>query len=235
MIILSMAALSLYIYAADKSDDTVPKSRMIWEISRLYNDSLAYNDSSANRPLCVNETIGINVLNRNTHKPLGSAFVRVFYGLDMVAAMYTEYTGVVYFTPNQTGVYKVFIQKLKYQDLRGVFNVTECTKQTTTTTTTTTTTSSTTTTTIAFDNPAATLPEEEKETTATLGETAPSATTPGGEGASAAVEPAFPECSSCRAKSDLFAVLCLVAVVVIVIAFAYLNCSRQKEEGKEGR
>jgi len=150
MIILSMAALSLYIYAADKSDDTVPKSRMIWEISRLYNDSLAYNDSSANRPLCVNETIGINVLNRNTHKPLGSAFVRVFYGLDMVAAMYTEYTGVVYFTPNQTGVYKVFIQKLKYQDLRGVFNVTECTKQTTTTTTTTTTTSSTTTTTIAL-------------------------------------------------------------------------------------
>jgi hypothetical protein len=212
--VFSMIILSFCVNAADTSTETTVKSRMIWEVSGLYNDSVG-------KPLCVNETLMINVMNHNTRKPLGSAFVRLFYGLEGVANLYTEYTGVVYFTPNRTGVYKVFIQKLKYMDIRGTFNVTECTKPTTTSTTTTTTTTTT------YQDTSTTLTET--ETTTTLTETS-SSTVP--EGASSDTsEPTFPVCSACKAKEQMgFVYPAAIAMTLVVLTGSLIMDKKKKDK-----
>jgi hypothetical protein len=217
LLVFSMMILSFCAYAADDSStETTVKSRMIWEVSGLYNDSVG-------KPLCVNETLMINVMNHNTRKPLGSAFVRLFYGLEGVANLYTEYTGFVYFTPNRTGVYKVFIQKLKYMDIRGTFNVTECTKPTTTSTTTTTTTTTT------YPDTSTTLAEP--KTTTTLTEIS-SSTVP--EGASSDTsEPTFPVCSACKAKEQMaFVYPAAIAMTIIVLAWSLIADKKKRDKKK---
>lgn len=216
LLVILMAAIPLCVHAEDDSD-TVPKSRMIFEVSGLYNDS-------SGKPFCVNDTLAIYVKNHNTRKTLGSAFVRVYYGLEMVAALYTQYTGVVYFTPNRTGIHKVFIQKLKYQDIRGTFNVTDCTKPTTTSTSTTT--SSTT----PFVVDATTIPEP--ETTTTIKRRV-STTTLIEEGVPVTVEPTFPECSACKAKSDQKNILYAVAIALTLVVLTYSLLSDKKKKGNK--
>ena len=215
--IFLIAAISFCVHAADDTSDTATtvNSRMIWWVSGLYNDS-------AGKPLCVNDTLAIYVVNHNTRKPLGSAFIRVFYGLDMVAALYTEYTGVVYFLPNKTGVYKVYIQKLKYQDIRGTFNVTECT------TTTTTSTTQATTTTIYADT---TTTLAEPETTITIKEIT---TTTIQKGAvSDTSEPTFPECAACKASRDQRAILYPVIIVMTIAVLGWSLLTDKKKRDKK--
>lgn len=217
LLMFLISLISFCVHAADDSSDTetAVKSRMIWTVSGIYNDS-------EGKPLCVNDTLAINVMNHNTRKPIGSAFVRLFYGLEGVANLYTEYTGVVYFTPNKTGVYKVFIQKLKYMDMRGTFNVTECTKPTTTSTTTT---SSTTTT---YTDTSTTLAEPE---TTTIKEVS-SSTIP--EGASSNTsESTFPECSVCKAKEQMaFVYPAAVAMTIAVLAWSLISDKKKKDKKK---
>lgn len=214
LFIFLMGAISFCVHAADdSSDETVVKSRMVWEISGLYNDS-------AGKPLCVNETLAIYILNHNTRKPIGSAFVRLFYGLEGVANLYTEYTGVVYFTPNKTGVYKIFIQKIKYQDMRGVFNVTDCTKPTTTSTTTTTTTTTT------YADASTTLAEP--ETTTTIEEVV--TTTVPEESSSDTSEATFPECSACKAKDQMaFVYPVAIAMALVVLTWSLLSDKKKRD------
>jgi hypothetical protein len=208
-----MCAISC-VHAADTSGETAVKSRMIWEISGIYNDS-------SGKPLCVNDSLAINVLNHNTRKPVGSAFVRLFYGLEGIANLYTAYTGFVYFTPNKTGVYKVFIQKIKYQDVRGTFNVTECTNSATTSTTTIAAT------TITFVASSTTLAEP--ETTTTIKE-ATTTTVP--EGASSdSSEPAIPECSACKAKDQMaFFYPVAIAMTLAVLTWSLLAEKKKKDK-----
>lgn len=217
--IFLIAAISFCVHAADDTSDTATtvNSRMIWGVSGLYNDSVG-------KPLCVNDTLAIYVKNHNTYKPLGSAFVRVFYGMDMVSAVYTEYTGVVYFLPNKTGVYKVYIQKLKYQDIRGTFNVTECT-----TTSTTSTTQATTTTTTFADT---TTIVAEPETTTTIKEV--TTTTISKEAVSDTSEPTFPECSACKASQDQRAILYPVIIVmtIAVLGLSLLTDKKKRDKKK---
>jgi hypothetical protein len=217
LLILLIAGISFCVYAADSSDtETAVKSRMIWEVSGIYNDSLG-------KPLCVNDTLAIYVKNHNTRKPVGSAFVRLFYGLEGVANLYTSYTGVVYFTPNKTGVYKVFIQKTKYQDMRGTFNVTECTTPTTTSTTTTSTATTT--------NPAASTTFAEPETTTTIIE-ASTTTIPEGA-ASDTSEPAIPACSACKAKDQMaFVYPVAIAMALVVLTWSLLSDKKKRDMKK---
>jgi len=220
LLVSSMMILSFCAYAADStSAETTVKSRMIWEISGIYNDS-------AGKPLCVNDTLAIYVMNHNTRKPVGSAFVRLFYGLEGIANLYTVYTGVVYFTPNKTGVYKVYIQKVKYQDMRGTFNVTECTNPTTTSTTTTTTTTTT------YPDTSTTLPEP--ETTTTLTEIS-SSTVP--EGASSDMsEPTFPVCSACKAKEQMaFVYPAAIAMTIAVLGWSLIADKKKRDKKKAAK
>jgi hypothetical protein len=216
LLISLIAVVSFCVHAADDSSDTetAVKSRMIWEISGLYNDS-------SGKPLCVNDSLVINVINHNTRKPVGSAFVRLFYGLDGIANLYTAYTGVVYFTPNKTGVYKVFIQKIKYQDMRGTFNVTECTNPATTSTTTIDTTTTT------YPDTSTTLAEP--ETTTTVKEVT---TTTVPQGASSdSSEPTFPVCSACKAKDQMaFVYPAAIAMTIAVLAWSLLAEKKKKDK-----
>ena len=219
LFIFLMAAISFCVRAAEDSSDTgtTVNSRMIWVVSGIYNDSVG-------KPLCVNDTLAIYVKNHNTYKPLGSAFVRVFYGMDMVAALYTEYTGVVYFMPNKTGVYKVYIQKLKYQDMRGTFNVTECT------TTTTTSTTQATTTTTTFSDTTTTLAEP--ETTTTIKEV--TTTTIQKEAVSDTSEPTIPECSACKASRDQRAILypVIIGMTLVVLGWSIITDKKKRDKKK---
>lgn len=214
--------VSFCVYAADSSDEAVVNSRLIWSVSGIYNDS-------AGKPLCVNESAVVKVLNHNTRKPLGSAFVRIFEGLNLTHALYTDYTGNAYFMPNKTGTFKIFIQRQKYMDARGTFDVIDCSEPTTTSTTTTSTTSTTTTssTTTTF---------EDSETT----ETTLAATTtteyvepvPGNASATT-----FPVCSSCQANKNNQNILVALAVAMalVILTWSLLGSKKKKEKkSKEG-
>ena len=220
-----LGMFSFYAFAADDSTDstTVVKSRMDWKISGIYNDS-------EGKPLCVNESLVITVTNHNTHKPLSQAFVRVFYGLNMTAALYTEYDGVAYFMLNRSGVYKVFIQRSEYQNNKDrTFNVTDCTNPTTTTSSTTsTTTTIATSTTTSLEVPQTTQTTLEAATTTT--EFAASVS------GNSSTSTTFPVCTSCQANktNQNILVALAVAMALVVLTWSLLGEKRKKRKKHHG-
>lgn len=224
LFVVLIGLVSFCVYAADSSDTTAVNSRLIWSVSGIY------NDSAGNNTVCVNESAVITVLNRNTHNPLGDAFVRLFDDLNLTGAFYTDYTGKAYFMPNKTGTFKIFIQRDKYMDVRGTFNVTDCTEPTTTTSSTTL---STTTTTTTIETSTTTSLEVPQTTQTTL--EAATATTEFAESVSgtSTSSTTFPVCSSCQANKANQNILVALAVAMALVVLTWSLLGEKRKKGKK--
>jgi len=124
-LVLLLVFFSFSVFAQE-----VERHHMKWTISGTMD--------SAGDQFCVGEPVSVKIINHNTHRAVTDAQVRVYYGIEKVDAPRTGPSGIAIFTPNQTGVYKLYMAKYGYMDAKDSFTVTECGDKTIASTTTST-------------------------------------------------------------------------------------------------